>query len=217
MFIGHFGIGFAAKKAAPQVSLGLLFIAVQFLDLLWPTLLLLDIEHVAIEPGITKLTPLDFYDYPITHSLLMVVCWSVAFGVLYFLFRKNTKAALVLSVCVLSHWFLDLLVHRPDLPLYPGYSIKTGFGLWNYPLAEIVIEAIIFIIGIYFYLQTTVAKNKTGKIVFWVLSIFLAVIFILNIFGPPPPNVNAIAWAGQLQWIFVLLAFWADRNRKTKL
>jgi hypothetical protein len=64
MFIGHFGVGFGAKKLVPEVSLGILFIAVQFLDLLWPTLLLLDVEHVVISPGITKSTPLDFTDIP---------------------------------------------------------------------------------------------------------------------------------------------------------
>src|SRR5690242_7476969 len=117
MFIGHFGLGFAAKKAAPAVSLGWLFIAVQFLDLLWPTFLLLDVEHVVISPGITTLTPLDFTDYPVSHSLLVVLIWALAFGFLYWLIKKQKQAAVVLAICVLSHWLLDLVVHRPDLPL----------------------------------------------------------------------------------------------------
>jgi membrane-bound metal-dependent hydrolase YbcI (DUF457 family) len=122
MFIGHFGVGFGAKKAAPGISLGMLFIAAQFIDLLWPTLLLLGIENVKIEPGITKATPLNFTDYPISHSLLFVIIWGLVVGGIYFLIRKKFKYTVILSLAVISHWFLDLLVHRPDLPLYPGDS-----------------------------------------------------------------------------------------------
>src|SRR5579859_2467277 len=119
MFIGHFGLGFGMKKATPTLSLGLIFIAVQFVDLLWPVLLLLDIEHVAITPQ--GVTPLDFIDYPVTHSLLMVIFWVI---------KKNKRNAIILGLLVVSHWFIDLIVHLPDLPLYPGNSPKVGFGLW---------------------------------------------------------------------------------------
>ena len=131
MFIGHFGVGFAVKKAAPGISLGLLFIAVQFLDLLWPTLLLLDIEHVVISPGITKSTPLDFTDYPISHSLIMVIGWGFAFGLIYWLVKRKIHHAIVLAACVASHWLLDLIVHRPDLPCIPGNPRNSvlAFGI----------------------------------------------------------------------------------------
>ena len=216
MFIGHFGIGFGAKKAAPGVSLGLLFTAAQFLDLLWPTLLLLDLEQVEIDPGNTRSTPLDFTHYPISHSLLMVIGWAVVFGGVYFLFRKNLKYALVLGVCVLSHWFLDLLVHRPDLPLIPGNSHKVGFGLWNHPVFTGFIEGLIFLTGLLFYVQKTSPLNGKGKYGLLALVLLLVIIHISNMVGPPPPSVTAIAWAGQLQWIFVLLAFWVDRNREVR-
>src|SRR5688572_12978797 len=135
MFIGHFALGMAAKKVEPSVSLGTLFLAAQFLDLLWPTLLLMDVEHVLIEPGISTVTPLAFTDYPISHSLLAVLGWSLAFVAIYYLITNNKRASLLLGGLVLSHWILDAIVHIPDLPLYPGESPKIGLGLWNsFPL-----------------------------------------------------------------------------------
>lgn len=214
MFIGHFGIGFGAKKAAPGISLGLLFMAVQFLDLLWPTLLLLDAEHVSIVPGITKSTPLDFTDYPISHSLLTVIGWGLLFGFLYWLIKKNTKYAIILALCVVSHWFLDYIVHRPDLPLYPGDSPRVGLAVWNFPILSLLIEGAIFLTGVIMYVKKTSATNGIGRIGLWILVGLLGLIHVGNIFGPPPPNVATIMWAGQLQWIFVLLAFWIDHNRR---
>ncbi|HMQ67746.1 MAG TPA: hypothetical protein PKA90_02375 [Ignavibacteria bacterium] len=214
MFIGHFGVGFGAKKYAPVISLGYLFIAAQFLDLIWPTLLLLNIEHVVISPGITKLTPLDFTDYPLSHSLLMVTVWGLILGIVSFLFLKKFRYSLVIFVCVISHWFLDLIVHRPDLPLLPAEdSMKTGFGLWNYPYLSVIIEGLIFFTGVFIYYKATKPVNRTGKYLLVFLISFLVLIQIANIFGPPPPSVNAIAWAGQLQWLFVIIAFIVDRNR----
>lgn len=215
MFIGHFAVGFGAKKYAPALSLGVLFLAAQFLDLLWPTLLLLDIEHVLIAPGITKVTPFNFIDYPITHSLLMVSGWGLLLGFITWLFLKNIKYSVIIFICVVSHWFLDLIVHRPDLPLTLGNSTLVGFGLWDYPLLTFMLEGLIFMAGIFLYYKTTSAKNKAGKISLIVLIALLVIIYIGNIFGPPPPDVNAVAWAGHLQWLFVILAFYIDKNRTT--
>jgi hypothetical protein len=214
MFIGHFGVGFGAKSAAPRVSLGTLFMASQFIDLLWPTLLLLGIEHVEIAPGITRVTPLNFTSYPVSHSLLMVCVWGVLFGSVHWLVRRDMRAAIVLGLCVLSHWVLDLIMHRPDLPLYPGDSPHLGFGLWNSLAASLVVEGLIFAGGIVLYLRSTRAKNRAGSYGLWGLIVFLAAIHIGNLFGPPPSNVGMIAWAGHLQWIFVLWAYWVDRNRE---
>lgn len=214
MFIGHFGVGFAAKKADTKVSLGTYFLAAQFIDLLWPTLLLLGLERVEIEQGISKLTPLNFISYPISHSLLMVIVWAILFGVVYKLFRKNTKGAVILGLCVISHWVLDLIVHIPDLPLYPGDSPKMGFGLWNSVAASLILEFVIFFAGVFIYNKTTTAKNKKGSLGFAGLVIFFLLVHMSNIFGPPPPSVAAIAWAGQLQWLFIIWAYWIDRNRE---
>ena len=213
MFIGHFAAGLAAKKAAPAVSLGILFLAVQFADLLWPTLLLAGVEQVQIVAG-AKPIPLIFTHYPSSHSLLMAVVWGILIGGVYWLVRRDRRAALVVGLCVLSHWVLDLIVHVPDLPLYPGSPVLLGFGLWNQTVLELVIELLMFGLGIYLYLGATKAKNKIGSIGFWALMVFLLGIHVANIFGPPPPDVKAIAWAGQLQWLFVIWAFWVDRNRE---
>ena len=213
MFIGHFGAGLAGKKAAANPSLGTMFLAAQLLDLVWPIFILAGIEKVKVVPGISAATPLDFTYYPYTHSLLMVLVWSFAFGMIYYFIKKNLRGALVLGLLVLSHWILDLLVHIPDLPLYPGSTIKAGFGLWNYPTIAVILEALIFIAGIYLYLSATKTKNRTGTIAFWTMVVFLSVIYVMNIFGPPPPSVEAIGYAGLLQWLFIPWAFWIDRNR----
>jgi hypothetical protein len=216
MFIGHFGAGLSLKKAAPRISLGLLFLAVQFLDLLWPTFLLLDIEHVQISTDKNDPIPLLFTDYPYSHSLAMVTGWAALFFIVYWLFTKDVRNALILGLAVLSHWILDWIVHLPDLPLYPGNSLKDGLELWRSPIAAAIVEGLIFVIGIILYLKATRPKNKTGVIVFWILIALLVVSHIANLFSPPPPSVNAIAWAGQAMWLFVLLGFWADRNRVAK-
>ena len=216
MFIGHFGVGFGAKKFAPEVSLGFLFLAAQFIDLLWPTLLLLGLEHVVISPGITKATPLDFIDYPISHSLLMVIFWGILLGFITRLFIKNFKIPVIIFLAVVSHWFLDLIVHRPDLPVIPGNPLLLGFGLWNLPYISFTLEGIIFLAGLYYYYNVTSAKNKFGKYGLIALIVILIVIQIGNMLGSAPPDVSAIAWAGQLQWLFVVLAFFTDKNRIAK-
>ena len=216
MFIGHFAVGYGAKAVAPKASLGTLFLAAQFIDLLWPTLLLLGIEQVSIEPGITKFTPLNFTNYPISHSLLMVGIWGGLFGLMYWLRSRHVKAALVLGACVVSHWFLDLTVHRPDLPLFPGNSPLFGLGLWNSIPATLFLEGLIFCIGVTVYLRVTTPKNRVGTFGFWGLVAFLVIIYLANIFGAPPPSTMALAWVGQLQWLFVIWAYWVDKNRTVK-
>jgi hypothetical protein len=216
MFIGHFGVALGAKKVTPALSLGLLFIAAQFLDLLWPTLILLHIEHASIVPGITKMSPIDFTDYPISHSLLMSVIWGILFGAIFWLVKKDFRSAFILGLCVVSHWMLDIIVHRPDLPLYPGNSPKLGFGLWNYPLVEPVIEMLIFLAGLILYLKTTVSKNAIGKYGFWVLIAFLIFSHFYSFFSPEPTDIGSVAWSAQIIWVLVILAFWVDHNRVRK-
>lgn len=213
MFIGHYGVGLGAKKFAPHVSLAILFIAAQFLDLLWPIMLLTGNAHVDIKPGITKMTPLDFTHYPISHSLLMAIVWGLVVGIIAWFVLKKVTPAVVLAILVPSHWILDLIVHRPDLPLFPGSSVKAGLGLWNYPAATLIVEGLIFFGGVFIYLRSTKPKNKTGVFAFWGLIVFFLAIYVMSVFGSPPPNQAAIAWAGNLQWLFVIWAWWADRNR----
>jgi membrane-bound metal-dependent hydrolase YbcI (DUF457 family) len=213
MFIGHFAVGFGAKAAQPKVSLGTLFFAAQFLDLLWPTLLLVGWEKVAIQPGITAVTPLAFTHYPISHSLLAVLGWSALWGLLYWLIKKNVPGAFLVGLCVLSHWLLDVVMHRPDLPLYPGNSPRLGLGLWHSLPASLVVEGALFLAGVVLYARSTTAKDKQGKYGLWALVAFLALIHLANLFGPVPASTTDIAWAGHLQWLLVLWAWWVDHHR----
>ena len=212
MFIGHNAVGFASKKLAPSTSLLLLMGAPMLLDLLWPIFLLLGIEHVRIAPGSTRLTPLDFYDYPWSHSLLMAMVWSIVAGVLYFAFTRYKRGAIVLSIGVISHWVLDYVTHRADLPLWPG-GPKVGLGLWNFPIAEIGVEAAMFAIGVAIYRSITRPRDAAGNIVFWIFVILLGAIFIINAGGTPPPNVRVLAWMAVSMWLLPLCAGWFDRHR----
>lgn len=214
MFIGHFGVGLAAKKIDSKPSLGTLFIASQFIDLLWPIFLLFGIEKVQIEPGNTAMTPLNFISYPYSHSLFGVLVWAILFGVIYYMLKKNFRTSLLLGLLVLSHWILDLFTHRPDLQLLPWSDFKMGFGLWNSVALTIIAEGFIFILGVYFYLSATKPENKKGSYGLWSLLIFLTLIYVMNIVGTPPTETNAIAIVGLFQWLLVAWAYWIDKNRR---
>ena len=209
MFIGHYALAFGAKKIDKLPSLAIMFVAVQLLDLLWPIFVLTGLETFEIEPGNTVITPLNFTSYPYSHSLLMAVIWATLFASGYFLFTKKKKSSILLAFLVLSHWILDFITHRPDLPLSPFSDLKVGLGLWNMPTAEIVLEIGLFIIGVYLYFKTV---NPKRKIVFWTLIIFFLVIYFMNIFGSPPPSINAVAWSANLMLIIVLWAWWIEKR-----
>ncbi len=216
MFIGHFGVGFAGKRFAPSLSLGTLFLAAQFLDLLWPTLILLGVEKVRIVPGITRLTPLDFYHYPISHSLAAAVCWSVLIALLVLWAKRKVAPAVVAGVLVTSHWFLDLLVHRPDLPLIWGSPLRFGFGLWNSVAGTLIVELSIFAVGLAVYVAATTPRDRIGSWSLWALVGFLLAVYLVNLFGPPPPSVKAIGWAGEAMWLLVVWGYWIDRHRRPR-
>jgi hypothetical protein len=214
MLIGHFGVALAAKKVAPKTSLGVMIAATSLIDLLWPIFLLLGWEKVAIKPGNTAVTPLAFEHYPITHSLLGAAGWSVAFALIFWLITKRNRDAVIVGIVAVSHWFLDLIVHRPDLPILPGMSAKLGFGLWNSVIGTVLVEGAIFIAGIWIYVVSTKAKNKKGVYGFWSLILFWAIIYVVNLTSAPPPDTKAIGYIGLAMLIFPFWAWWADRNRK---
>src|SRR5258708_2471226 len=148
MFIGHFALAFAAKKAAPKVSLGTLFVATQWLDILWPLYLMLGAEHFRIRAGITRVTPFEFYDYPLSHSLAMALAWAGAFGLAALIRRKGLRSAGILAALVVSHWVLDVVAHVPDMPVLPQ-GPYWGLGLWNSRWGTILVEGGLFIFGIF--------------------------------------------------------------------
>ncbi len=190
MFVGHYGVSFAAKKAAPDVPLWVLFVAVQLLDVIWAPLVLLGIEKVRIVPGITASNPLDLYYMPYTHSLIAALLWSaVAFlGYRSAAAQKSGAAALMVSAAVFSHWVLDLLVHRSDLPLYDD-SAKVGLGLWNLPVLAFGLEILLLFGGMWLYFRTG-ARRRLPTVAFGLAMVAIqAYIF----FGPPPVSDKAAA------------------------
>src|SRR5262249_41679603 len=216
MFLGHFALGFAAKRATPRVSLAVLFAAAQLADLLWPVLLLLGLERVRIDPGNTAFTPLDFVSYPYSHSLLLLVIWGVAFGLLAGRFpQRGGRVLCVLAVLVVSHWVLDVLTHRPDMPFFPG-GPKIGLGLWNSVPATLVVELALFAVGIGIYIRTTRAKSVAGS---WGLAGLVAVLLVsyfASLAGPPPdvPVLAMTAIAGAL--LLLVWSWWVDGHRELR-
>lgn len=213
MFIGHFAVALAAKRAAPEVSLGTLVLAAQLADLVWPTLVLLGIESFAIRPGLTAVTPLDFTSYPYSHSLLALAVWGFVLALVYYAVRRRQLAAAVLFSVVLSHWLLDVATHRPDMPLTLGGSARLGLGLWNSIAATVAVEGLLFAAGVWVYARATRPADAIGRWSFLGLIAFLTVVYAANIFGPPAPSVAAVAWSAQAIWLLVAWGYWIDRHR----
>ncbi len=221
MFVGHYGISFAIKGAERRLPLWLLFLAVQFVDILWSILILLGIEKVRIVPGITATNPLDLYYMPYTHSLVAAVVWSVLVFLGYRMFVSQRSAspdrlALFLALAVFSHWILDLLVHRPDLPLYDN-SHKVGLGLWNYPMPTFALEAVILFGGMWLYMRSTTGTSLVGKYGMLVFGIVLLVLHWIVFFGVPPGSPNATAVLLLVLYLgFAAVAAWLDRKREAR-
>lgn len=214
VFLGHFGLAFATKPAAPTVSLGTLFLACQFADLLWPMLVIGGVERVAIDPGNTAFTPLDFRHYPWSHSLVTLAAWGALVAVLYRVIgRVSVRATVIVGLVVWSHWWLDFVTHRPDLPVFPGGNARLGLGLWNSVPGTLVVETLLFAIGVVLYVRATRARDRAGSIAMWSLVIVLAVINVANLLSPPPPSSTAVAIVALSMWLFVAWGFYIDRHR----
>jgi hypothetical protein len=208
MFLGHIAVGLAGKRATPSVSLATWLMSVQLVDMLWPIFLLLGLEHVRIAPGITKFTPLDFYDYPITHSLVGSVAWAAIFGGGCLLAYRSARIAALLATGVVSHWVLDVISHRPDMPVLPR-GPYLGLGLWNSVPATLVVELAMFAIGLVLYVRGGGAGGR--RISFWLLIAFLLIVYFAAAFGPPPPDTRTLAWSALTAWVLVPWVWWADR------
>jgi hypothetical protein len=217
MFIGHFAVGFGAKRAVPAVSLGSLFLACQLADLLWPNFVLLGLEKVEIDPGNTAVTPLNFVSYPYSHSLVALLGWGLAFAILYRIVRRGTWAAgLTLAAAVFSHWVLDVASHRPDMPVTLHGPERLGLGLWNSVPATVAVELVLLALGVALYCRATETRDRTGSIALWSLVGFLLIINLANLLGPPPPSATAVAWTAQAVWLLVAWGYWIDRHRQPR-
>jgi membrane-bound metal-dependent hydrolase YbcI (DUF457 family) len=213
MFLGHYGIAFAARRAAPRTSLGTTTFAAQFLDELWPLLLLLGLERVRIVPGLMAASALDFVSYPISHSLLTAAGWALLAGAAYLAVRRDARGAWIVGGAVVSHWLLDAPMHRPDLPLWPGSATLVGGGLWNSVPATVVIELGLLGLGLALYVRGTRALDRVGRWGLWSMVALLVAFFAGAVLGPPPPNERALAYSALGLWLFVPWGWWVDRHR----
>ncbi|MGH9757618.1 MAG: metal-dependent hydrolase [Candidatus Acidiferrales bacterium] len=214
MFIGHFAVGFAGKKFAPRTNMGVLIAAPLLLDMLWPFFLLFGWEKVRIDPGNTRFTPLDLSYFPWSHSLLMAVVWATLFAGIYYLITRYRPGTVFVWVGVVSHWVLDWITHRPDMPLYPG-SRLYGLGLWNSIAGTMIVEILMLAIGVWLYVSVTRARDRIGVYALIGYVVLLLFFYIGDRFGGPPESVAGdIIWPGIIAMgILVLWAWWFDRHR----
>jgi hypothetical protein len=216
MFIGHIALAFAAKRVTPRVSLAMLLLASQWADTLWPVLLLLGMERVRIEPSAPPFMTLEFISYPYSHSLLMLVVWGVVVGGAYRGIVGGRRTVWVLSALVVSHWVLDYVTHRPDMPLYPG-GPGLGLGLWRSVPLTMAVETIMYAMGLWVYMRCTRPADAVGKWGFVTLALLLMILYIASTFGAPPPSerilaITAIVGAA----LFTAWAWWVDRHREMR-
>jgi len=217
MLLGHYAAGLAAKRFSPVVSLGTMFIATQLLDLLWGTLVALGVEHVRIVPGITAFTPFHFISYPYSHSLLLAAVWATLFALLLFFTKRTARGALVVWAVVLSHWFLDWVTHRQDLPFLPVEgSGRHGLGLWHSVPLTFLVEGLFFAFGLWLYLRATRARDKVGSRAFWAMIGLMLVIYVASPMMTPPEDPQALGSSALLLVFFGAWAYWVDRHREPR-
>ena len=222
MFVGHYAAAFALKGKEPKASLGMLFIATQFVDILFFPFAVWGIEHLELIPNFPEVN--DFkMDFPFTHGLVASILWGVLFYLLYyFIFAKKSEQrksiALVMGIAVLSHWFIDLIVHVPDLPLLYDEP-KLGFGLWNHKNWAFIVEGFLLLLGWMYYMQKTQAKKSWGTYVSYLFIAFLLGFNYINFYMSPAPPDNLVIITLTSLFAFLLLAFLAyimDRGRTAK-
>jgi membrane-bound metal-dependent hydrolase YbcI (DUF457 family) len=217
MFIGHYAVGFASKRVAPRVSLAWFIAGATLLDLLFPLFVLLGWEHARFVPAATPFLRISLDNYPWTHSLLMAVVWSVGFALVCWAVTRARGAALLAGAAVFSHWVLDFITHRPDMPLYPGGAARVGLGLWSSTAGTIVVEGLLFVAGVWLYARATRARDRVGSWALWGLVAFLALSYLGDLFSSARPDPAVFAWVGLLMgWLLVVWAWWVDRHREVR-
>ena len=214
MFIGHFAVAFAAKPAAPRASLPVLIVAAALADILWIAFFTTGIEHVEIVPGLMAANSLDLVSVPFSHSLLMDAVWALLGGGLYFLVRRDGRGAWVIAAAVLSHWVLDVATHRPDMQLVPWMDTRLGLGLWNSPVATLVVEGALWLAAIAVYVRATRPNGRAGRYGFWPMIVILTFLWLTSLRGDPPPSLSALAEINTVFFAIVLTwAAWMNRAR----
>ncbi len=213
MFAGHLAVAFGAKSAAPKVPLSLLIGASFGIDILWPIFLLLGIESVAVDPGNTAFTALNFTSYPWSHSLVMVLGWGLLLGVVALRLGISRRGAVTTGLVVVSHWLLDWITHRPDLPLWPGGSV-TGLGLWNSLIGTYLVEGSFLALAVILYSRSVTFIGWQGRLAFYSLVLLVLFIWASQPFSPPPPDAQAIAFVGLTMLLLPFWGMWIEKNAR---
>jgi hypothetical protein len=215
MFVGHYSAAFAAAALPKAPKLGTLFVAAQLVDFAFFAFVPLGIESMRIAPGASAMNPLDLHHMPWTHSLLGAAAWALAFAAILRIAAGTWTAAIIGGAVVLSHWFLDLIVHVPDLTL-AGWPPKLGFGLWNYPAIEMPLEVGLLAVSTLIYRHACPATRKSWALP--ALFVFLLVVQAINWFGPPPVAVDVGLWGlGLVAFaLAAILASWVARTRAAR-
>jgi hypothetical protein len=218
MFLGHYGVAFALKRAEPKISLGTLFFATQLVDFLWSLFLLFGWEYVRLLPEDNPFLTLQFYDYPITHSLAGALLWGVAAAALYYSWptrdtNRHWQSSALVGAAVASHWVLDLLVHVRDLPLLGGESPKVGFGLWRDPAVSIALEVAVLGVGVAIYLRGRSRRHPVRVVRLGVVLVVLIGAFAASLVSPEPTSVAQIGVTGAVFFVVMaVLGAWADQS-----
>ena len=218
MHVGHFAVGLLAKRVEPQVSLGTFMLAALLVDLLWCVFMIAGLEHVRFGTGLGAANYADAYDIALSHSLIMNAVWAAALSSAYLLWRRYLRGAVVLFIVVLTHWVLDAIAHRPDMPLAPGVSKYFGLGLWTNIPATIFFEGGLWLIAIVLYARSTYPRSLWGRFFFWAAILLFTLLWYNNIAGPPPPNPNTAPIASFIYFSLVVAwAYWMNRLRPYKV
>lgn len=214
MFVGHFAVAFAAKPVAPRVSLPMLIVAAALADILWVAFFVAGIERVEIVPGLMAANSLDLVSMPFSHSLLMDAVWALIFAGLYLWMRRDSRGAWVIAAAVLSHWVLDVVTHRPDMQVAPGIDTRLGLGLWNSPIATLIVEGLLWLAAIVVYVRGTRSDGWAGRYGFWPMIVILTILWLTSLRGDPPPSLSALAMINTVFLAVVLSwAAWMTRAR----
>lgn len=220
MFIGHYGVALALKRAEPKVSLGTLFFVTQFVDVLWGTFILIGWERARVEPGITEATPINFLSYPLSHSLVAAIVWAAVAAAVYYSWptrdtARHGHATIIVAIVAASHWFLDVIVHRPDLPLAGPQSAKVGLGLWDSLPGTIAAELLILAVGLALYLTISVKRHRPRRGRVALLTVVILGLSAASYFGPMPENMTVVAVGALVMYVgLTALAAWVDRRRQ---
>ncbi len=215
MFLSHFAVGIASKRFAPRAPLAWLLAAPMLADIIWPVLVLAGAERVRITQDANPFHVLQFDSYPWSHSLLMDLAWGVILGLIVGRFWGK-RAGVVVAAGVVSHWVLDWISHRPDVPLVPG-GRRYGLDLWSSPAGTLAFELVMLAIGVWLFATATRPVDRTGRWAFVGLVAFMLLVYLGATYGPPPTSDTAIAVSAALLAVIVIpWAWWIDSHRTVR-